>query len=162
MAAGIHTLRVNGRPAGEGTINAHLAAHFSSPVVLVAGDEAALEEASSYAPSAERVLTKHALSRFTARLRPVGAVRQDLAAATERAMARLADGSIDIPARSQNLSADIEFSGENCALAATAIPGVQRTGPRSVSYSSQDVAQWYRCLGAIWTLARSAQGGIYG
>lgn len=162
MASGIHTLRVNGQAAGEGTINAHLASAFGAPVLLVSGDEVACEEASRYAPNAERVLTKQAQSRFTARLRPAAAVRQELASAVETAMAHLAEGSLAVRASGGELCADIEFSTENCALAATAIPGVQMTGQRSVSYTSSNVPQWYRCLGAIWTLARAAQGAMYG
>ena len=162
MASGIHRLLVNGEPAGEGTINAHLAGSFGVPVLLVSGDAAACEEASRYAPAAERVATKQAQARFTARLRPAAAVRQELAAGVQAAMARLADGSLAMRAADHELCADIEFSTENCALAATAIPGVEATGPRSVRYTSSNVAQWYRCLGAIWTLARSAQGGNYG
>jgi len=131
-------------------------------VVLVSGDEAACAEADRYAPQAEQVVTKQALARFTARLRPAAAVRQDLAAAVERALARLAAGSLAAPAPSRELCAEIEFSGENLALAASAIPGVRRTGLRSVSYTATDAAEWYRCLGAVWTLARAAQRGPYG
>jgi D-amino peptidase len=163
MTAGIHALRVNGEPAGEGTINARLAAAFGVPVLLVSGDEAACEEAARYAPAAERVITKRALSRFTAQLRPTTAVRQDLAIATGRALQRLGGPETAAEARpASELRAEIEFSGENCALAVTAIPGVRRTGARSVCYAGEDAATWYRCLGAIWTLARSAQGGSYG
>jgi D-amino peptidase len=164
MTAGIHALRVNGEPAGEGTINAHLAASFGVQVLLVSGDEAACEEAASYAPTAERVITKRALSRFTAQLRPAAAVRQDLATATARALQRL-PGMPETTAGAGPagaLRAEIEFSSENCALAATAIPGVRSTGARSVCYSCEDAVTWYRCLGAIWTLARSAQGASYG
>jgi D-amino peptidase len=162
MAAGIHTLRVNGESAGEGTVNAHLASSFATPVLLVSGDETACAESGRYAPQAEQVLTKQALARFTARLRPAAVVRQELAAAVQKAMIRLADGSLAAPAPSGELRAEIEFSGENLALAVSAIPGVLRTGVRSVSYTSTEVPQWYRCLGAIWTIARSAQRGRYG
>jgi D-amino peptidase len=162
MAAGIHTLRVNGQLAGEGTVNAQLANAFDVPVLLVSGDETACAEAASYAPQAERVVTKQALARFTARLRPAASVRKELAAAVERGLARLAAGTLAATTPSHELCAEIEFSGENLALAASAIPGVQRTGLRSVRYSSADAPEWYRCLGAIWTLARAAQRGRYG
>jgi len=165
MTAGIHTLRVNGEPAGEGTVNAHLAAFFTVPVLLVSGDEAACEEAASYAPGAELVITKRALTRFAARLRPAAAVRQELATAAGRALQRLERGQAGTAGTvgpAGELCAEIEFSSENCALAASAIPGVHLTGPRSVRYSSSDAATWYRCLGAIWTLARSALGASYG
>jgi D-amino peptidase len=170
MSAGIHTLRVNGEPAGEGTINAHLAGFFGVPVVLVSGDEAACEEAVRYAPDAELVATKRALTRFMARLRPAAAVRQDLAVAAGRALQRLDGGQAAAgqaagggPVRTAGeLCAEIEFSSENCAVAASAIPGVRMTGSRTVCYSSADPPTWYRCLGAIWTLARSALGESYG
>ncbi|HTW05363.1 MAG TPA: M55 family metallopeptidase [Streptosporangiaceae bacterium] len=165
MPAGIHTLRVNGQPAGEGTVNAHLAAFFGVPVLIVSGDEQACEEAVFYAPSAEHVVTKRALTRFTARLRPAAAVRHDLAAAAGRAVQRLGaaggPGAAGLARATGELCAEIEFSSENCAVAASAIPGVRMTGSRSVSYSSADPPAWYRCLGAIWTLARSALGDSY-
>jgi D-amino peptidase len=165
MTAGIHTLRVNGEPAGEGTINAHLAAFFAVPVLMVSGDEAACAEAASYAPGAELVITKRALTRFTARLRPTTAVRQDLSVAAERALQGLERAHVvaaEPLGPAGELCAEIEFSSENCAQAASAIPDVQITGSRSVRYSSHDTATWYRCLGAIWTLARSALGDSYG
>jgi D-amino peptidase len=164
MPSGIYALRVNGEPAGEGTINAHLAGWFGVPVLLVSGDEAACEEACRYAPEAPRVPTKAALARFSARQRPAGAVHRDLAEATAIALKMLADGALRKPSppAGTELSAEIEFSSENCALAATAIPGVQQTGSRSVSYTSGDVPGWYRCLGAIWTIARSARDATYG
>ncbi len=164
MAAGIHALRVNGEPAGEGTINAHLARSFGVPVILVSGDEAACEEAGRYAPVAPRVCTKAAVNRFAARHRPVAAVHRDLTAAGEAAIKLLNGGGFSgpYPADGTELTADIEFSAENCALAVTAIPGVRQTGLRSVSYTSGDVPGWYRCLGAIWTIARTARDGTYG
>jgi D-amino peptidase len=163
MPTGIHVLQVNGQPAGEGTINAHLAGWFGVPVILVSGDDAACEEARRYAPRAQRVSAKQALTRFTARNRPRAAVHADLVTATETAMKMLADGTLPHPGlAATELSAEIEFSSENCALATTAIPGVQQTGPRTVSYTSSDIPGWYRCLGAIWTIARSARDASYG
>jgi D-amino peptidase len=164
LAAGIHALRVNGEPAGEGTINAHLAGWFGVPVILVSGDDAACEEASRYASEAARVSTKQALNRFAARHRPAAAVHRDLAAAAAAALEMLRGRGFPDPrpAAGTEMAAEIEFSSENCALAATAIPGVQQTGFRSVSYASSDIAGWYRCLGAIWTIASSARDGTYG
>ena len=129
---------------------------------MVSGDQAACEEASRYAPEAGCVITKRALARFTARLRPAAEVRQDLTAATETAMKQLTGGSLRARRPDGELCAEIEFSSENCAQAVSAIPDVHLTGSRSVRYSSHDTATWYRCLGAIWTLARSALGESYG
>ncbi len=162
MAAGIHTLRVNGELAGEGTVNAYLANSFGASVLLVTGDDVACAEADRYAPGAERVITKHALGRFTGRMRPQAAVRQELADAARRAMGQLNSGAVTAPEPVTELCAEIEFSSENCALVATAIPGVQATGSRLVSYTSADVRQWYRCLGAIWTLVRATRNTRYG
>lgn len=162
MAAGIHTIHVNGEVAGEGTINSHLASAFGVPVVLVTGDDAACAEARRYAPDAELVQTKEAVGRFTARLRPVEPVRRDLAGAAERAMKRLSASPPITPDAGRELAVEIEFSSENCALVATAIPGVRSVGPRTIRFAAADVPAWYRCLGAIWTLARSAREARYG
>ena len=107
-------------------------------------------------------MVKRALGRFAAELRPPSQVRRDLAVAVKRAMNRFGSGPMPVMRSGSELCAEIEFSSEACAVAATAIPAVRRAGPRLVSYAATDVPEWYRCLGAIWTLARAAQGGSYG
>jgi D-amino peptidase len=160
ITSGMHALRVNGQPASEGTVNAKLAAHFGVPVILVSGDNVACAEAEQYAPQAERVVVKQALGRFVAASYPSAQVLRELREAAAQALQRL---PVDYPTelREPELCAEIEFSSEACALAVTAIPGVRAIGVRTVSYTSRDAQQWYRCLGAIWTLARAAQGGTY-
>lgn len=161
MAGGIHRLVVNGKPAGEGTLNAMLAEYFAVPVILVSGDESACQEAEGYAPAAQRVVVKDSLSRYCARARPKASVDDELAAAAHRAVDQL-------PSRPQgrvshkHLVIEVEFNAEGCALAASAVPGTIRQGPRTVTYSNDDVAAWYRAIGAMWTLARAAQDPTYG
>lgn len=161
MEAGIYQLTVTGAAAGEGTVNAYLAASFGVPVILVAGDQFACEEAERYAPAAERVAVKESLSRFTARVPPAVEVETKLAGAAQSAMRRLLAGDFSVPVVPDELAVEIEFTTEGPALAVSAIPGVARSGTRAVSYRSTDVVEWYRCLGAIWTVARVARGSAY-
>lgn len=153
-AAGIHTLRVDGAPAGEGTLNAKLAASFGAPVVLVSGDDVACKEASHYAPDAETIVVKEHLSRFCARLESTDRVVEMLREAAERAARRILAGEAALAPLSDVTLVEIEFSSEATTLAATAVPGVQQVGDRSIRYESADMKSLYRCLGVIWTLAR--------
>jgi D-amino peptidase len=162
ISAGIHALMVDGEPAGEGTINAVLARHFQSRVIMVTGDDAAAAEAERYAPEAERVVVKQALSRYCAATRPMQWVRSELAAAAARAMQRLDVESQETPAVPTALCLDVEFSTEACALAASAVPGARLIGTRHITFCHTDIPVWYRAIGAMWTLARAAQDQPYG
>ena len=66
--ASIREIRVDGRPAGEGDMNALLAAHHGVPVALATGDEAFAKELGELLPDTEFVAVKRAIRRTTAEL----------------------------------------------------------------------------------------------
>lgn len=65
-STGVHSVRLNGHMVGEVTINAALAGAHRVPVILVAGEAAAVEEAGRHLGSIAAVVTKSARSRFSA------------------------------------------------------------------------------------------------
>lgn len=162
VAAGLHSFRVNGRPASEGTINALLAASFGAPVILVSGDDVTCEEAEVYAPDAEKVMVKRHQSRFCARLEPPGRVIEALREAAERASRRLLAGEMSVAAAPQTTSVELEFASEATSLAVSGIPGVQEVDARTVRYESEDVRSLFRCLSVVWTVARASRDDRYG
>jgi D-amino peptidase len=162
ISAGIHELKVDGEPAGEGTVNAVLARYFQAPIIMVTGDDAAAAEAERYAPEAERVVVKQALSRYCAATRPVEWVRSALAASAAVAMHRLEGGARETSAPPTSVCLEVEFSSEACALAASAVPGARLVGGRHITFCHTDIPTWYRAVGAMWTLARASQDWPYG
>lgn len=162
VATGVHAFRVNGIAAGEGTLNAVLAASFGVPVILVTGDDAACEEAERYAPSAERVVVKTHLSRFTGRLSAAEEVMASLRQGAEAAGRLLVSGDVPVVEKPSVVEVEIEFSSEATALAVSAIPCLERDGERLLRYRSDDPPALFRCLGAIWTIARASRDERYG
>ena len=162
LGSGIHELKVNGEAAGEGTMNALLARHFGAPVILVTGDDVAVAEAECYAPDAETVVVKKALSRSSALTRPASYVLAELTQAAERALRRFKEGGITVIAPPASVRLDVEFSSPGSALAVSAIPGTERGGTRHISFCHSDIPVWYRTAGAMWTLARVSQEQVYG
>jgi D-amino peptidase len=162
LGSGIHELKVNGETAGEGTMNALLAQHFGAPVILVTGDDVAVAEAQQYAPNAETVVVKTALSRSSALTRPASAVLAELSVAAERALRRFSEGSIPASPPPGSVCLDVEFSSPGSALAVSAIPGTECCGTRRILFCHSDIPSWYRAAGAMWTLARASQEQVYG
>jgi D-amino peptidase len=82
--------RLNDQPLGEIGIEAAFAGHFSVPVVLVSGDEAACREAHATLGDIETAVVKWALWRNRARCLAPSVARQVITESAARAVARAA------------------------------------------------------------------------
>jgi D-amino peptidase len=82
----IYNYYINGRKAGELAQWAIVAAHHNVPVIMVSGDEAAVNEASQFFGDIELAAVKRGLSRFTARLLPNDEAEERIRAAAMRAV----------------------------------------------------------------------------
>lgn len=66
LANSITGVWLNGIRASEGLLNAHVAAEYGVPVVLVTGDDLTCVDAAGYAPDARTVAVKDYVSRYAA------------------------------------------------------------------------------------------------
>lgn len=66
LANSITGVWLNGVRASEGLLNAHVAAEYGVPVVLVTGDDLTCVDAEGYAPAARKVAVKDYVSRYAA------------------------------------------------------------------------------------------------
>jgi D-amino peptidase len=82
-------VRLNGKDASEGIINAGLAAHFKVPVIFVSGDRQAVESLRSVAPWAEGVVVKEGLGYHSALSVTPARGRQLVRDGVTRALGRL-------------------------------------------------------------------------
>lgn len=158
LANSITGVWLDGERAGEGRLNAALAAEFGVPVILVTGDDKTVEDASGYAPEALCVAVKRYVSRYAAECRTPEATALDITAAAEGA-AELA-GRVDpvvLPHRFE-----IEFDAEHLVGAATVVPGVEAEGGRRVSYESVTMYEGIRCFKAVTTVVSAAVEEQYG
>jgi D-amino peptidase len=147
----IYGIRLNGKPQSEATLNAALAGTYGVRTALITGDHAAVEEAEAELPGIEGVIVKQALGRMAAKsLHPAAACRRIEAGAFE-AMSRLDER----PLYRLNGPFELEIEWQNTAMADACeqVPGIERTGGRTVCYRDADYRRSYQALLSLLTMA---------
>ncbi|WP_030378317.1 MULTISPECIES: M55 family metallopeptidase [unclassified Streptomyces] len=145
--------------ASEGLLNAHVAAEYGVPVVLVTGDDVACEDALGYAPEALKVAVKDHVSRYAAVCRTPARTAADIRAAAKEAAALAVRHA---PAHDGPFTVALEFDAEHLAAATTVVPGVDRIGERKVAYTSATMYEGIRTFKAVTTIASAAVEEQYG
>jgi D-amino peptidase len=149
---------VNGAQASEGAMNALLAAEFGVPLVLVTGDDSTCEDATVWAPGAQRVVVKQCVDRYTARCFPPAKTSTLIREAASRSLSGLKP-----PERPEGpFTYEIEFDATNPVTAATAIPGVTQAGERRIAFTLPTMAKAIRCFKAVTVLAAASVEAAYG
>ncbi len=146
----VHSVRLNGRAAGELALNAALAGAHGVPVVLVSGDQALAAEAKDLlGEGVEAVVVKHAVGRFAARsVSPAESCRRI------RAGAAAALGRTHTPLVLESpVTLEVEFALTQMADMAELVPGSVRTGGRTITYTHGDYREVFRAWRALYNLA---------
>lgn len=155
--AAIAGVRLNGTVTGEAGINALVALRHRVPVVLVTGDDVTAREAQPFLPGAQCVVVKESVSRHAARsLHPREACRR-IREGAHAALSRLDEiplPSIELPAR-----LEVDWLTADMAQLATELPGVARTGERTVAMTGDDPLRLYRTFVVAVALTRSLVEG---
>jgi D-amino peptidase len=150
-SATVLELRVNGVPHNEAGINAIRLGHFGVPVMLVAGDDALADEVAAILPWAERVVVKRALGySTTASLSPRGA-RTAIREGMTRAIDRL--GEMQPYVLPGPLLGELDLRLPVMADYAAILPGVERTGPRTIAFGGEDGDTFFRTFLALMRLS---------
>ncbi|MFI9469735.1 M55 family metallopeptidase [Streptomyces sp. NPDC052492] len=159
LANSITGVWLNDVRASEGLLNAHVAAEYGVPVILVTGDDVACEDALGYAPEALKVAVKDHVSRYAAVCRPPARTAADIHAAAKEAAALAVRHE---PVRGGPFTVAVEFDAEHLATSVTVVPGVSRTGERKVLYTSDTMYDAIRTFKAVTTIASAAVEEQYG
>ncbi|HZQ28342.1 MAG TPA: M55 family metallopeptidase [Acidimicrobiales bacterium] len=153
--ATVYDLRVNGEPWGEIDFNAAVAGAMGVPVGLVTGDQQACAQATDRLGSVETVAVKQAMGRSQgASLHPRVASELIEGAATQ-AVAAAMSGTLRPYRASPPFVLEVDLVKSSMAEVAALVPGVERSGPRRVTFQSADVAELARCRAVITSLAGS-------
>ncbi|MFO7266246.1 MAG: M55 family metallopeptidase [Limnochordales bacterium] len=148
-------VRINGVRVGEIGINAGVCGYFGVPVVCVAGDQAAVEEAKALL--GDRLVTvavKQGIGRVAANSLHPEVARQRIREAVKEALTK--------PDKPQPLkfSAPVEweirFLNSMMAHYATLIPGAERVDGVTVRFRHDDYLVGFKAFRAMVTLAYSA------
>lgn len=152
--ASIYSVKINGVEMGEYGINAGVAGYFGVPVILIAGDEEVCKQAKKLlGESLETAPVKAGIGRYAAKtLVPSKAqelIRQKTKIALEKRN-QMKPLKISSPVKF-----DVDFLYSYQAEAAELIPGVKRTGGRSVSFTQNDLIDGFKLFRALISLART-------
>ncbi|MFE3995221.1 M55 family metallopeptidase [Streptomyces goshikiensis] len=150
---------VNGVRASEGLLNAHVVAEYGVPVVLVTGDDMTCMDAAGYAPEAVTVAVKDHVSRYAAVCRTPARTAADIRAAAQQAAALAVRHE---PLHAGPFTVEVEFDAEHLTLAATVVPGVERSGERRVAYTTETMYEGIRAFKAVTTVVSNAVEEQYG
>ncbi|WP_330241555.1 M55 family metallopeptidase [Streptomyces sp. NBC_00525] len=159
LANSITGVWLNGVRASEGLLNAHVAAEYGVPVVLVTGDDLTCADARGYAPDAQKVAVKDHVSRYAAVCRTPARTAADIRAAAARAVPLAGRYT---PVEAGPFTVELEFDAEHLGAAATVVPGVAPSGERRVSYTSATMYEGIRTFKAVTTIVSSAVEEQYG
>jgi D-amino peptidase len=169
LANSITSVRVNGETGSEGRLNALVAAEYGVPVVLVTGDDRTCADAAGYAPRALTVAVKDCVSRYAAVCRPPEQTAAAITAAAAQAFGLAGRRPPDGPGAGDSggtepggITVDIEVDAVQLAQAAAIVPGVRRTGDRTVTYHSSTAWDMIRCFKTVTTMIAVATEDHYG
>jgi D-amino peptidase len=148
----IRSIKINGQELPELGINAAIAGYFKVPVIMLTGDTAACAQAKAIlGQEVVAVPVKEAVERYAARLYPMDEARKALKEGAREALAkasRIAPFLIKPP-----YQFDVEFNNSAQAEMPMLIPGVKRTGARSVGFSAGDYLEGFKEMRALIALA---------
>lgn len=140
----IQNLLVNGKPAGEIGTRAALAGAFDTPVILLSGDRAAVEELRAIIPDAEFAEVKEGLGRYTCITLSAEAARKLVHDKAQASVARI--GSIKLYKIDGPVTLQIEYTTRNSlGMGAGRTPGAVIVDDRTIRYSGKDFLEaWTR------------------
>ena len=147
--------RVNGNPVGEPELAAALAGHYNVPLVLFTGDDRSCEEVAAWCPDCVRVVTKHAIDRFSAICLPreeTHRLIQEGAMQAVKSLKAIKPFRFETPT---HVEADVRF--DHAARAIAFIPGVEQISELTVGFDSDDYSEAFRTIHAMAQLARVAE-----
>ncbi len=141
-------LVINGNRVGESGMNTLYAASFGVPVVMLTGDNIAIQQARELTPDIEAVQVKEAIGTRGVVYRPLDRVRAEIRATAERAVRNA--GTHKTARVASPSTFELTFYSPTLADLAEAIPTVKRTGPATITYAASDYRAGYRLLRLLY------------
>jgi D-amino peptidase len=144
-------VRVNGRSFGEIGLNAAVAGSFGVPVVLITGDASVDVEVRDLLPGTATVVVKRGIGALAAdSVHPERscALIEEAASAVVRDAAAASPFVVDGP-----VELEVDVSTPAYVDQALVIPGVERTGGRTLRYAATDYLTAYRVVRLIGALS---------
>ncbi|WP_227394687.1 M55 family metallopeptidase [Jeotgalibacillus aurantiacus] len=152
MTWGVRNMWIDNHLIGELGFNAMVAGHYGVPVVMVAGDDCAAEEAHKLIKNVKTVAVKETISRSSVKSLTPAKAREKLKLATGEALS--ARQSVQPVTASDAPVLKIEFTNYGEAEWAALMPGtVLEPGTCIVSYEAKNILEAYQAMLVMTELA---------
>lgn len=148
----IKSVRLNGMELGEAGLAGVVAGHYGVPVVFLSGDRAATEQARAAFGDLEVAAVKEGIGHSAARGVHPERAREMIYEGVRRGVERR--GRLSPLALESPVTVDIEVASTAGVDRLLFVPGVERTGPRTVRYEAPDPVAAYRLTRLSRLLAR--------
>ncbi|MDH5483271.1 MAG: M55 family metallopeptidase [Candidatus Bathyarchaeota archaeon] len=141
----VHKLEINGVEVSEFLLNSYAAGDFNVPVIMVAGDAQLIkDDVKKYAPWAETVALKHALSRVSARSFSMAKIEKELRKATLRAAVSFKKNKTKPLVTRKPVNVKIGFLATHFADVAALVPTVKRIDGLNIEYVASNMIDAYK------------------
>jgi len=138
---------VNGKSVGEGGMNAMLAQWFGVPVVMITGDDVAVEQQRETVPGVRGVVVKRAINSRAVELRPLAEARRDIQVAAKESVAAARRGT---PVRLAQYTVRMEYRDATYPEVATAFREVRLVSPTAVEFTRDAMPDAYRLIRVLY------------
>ena len=143
----VRDLQVNGKSVGEGGMNAILAQWFGVPVVMVTGDDVAVEQQRATAPNVKGVIVKRAINSRAVELRPLVDTRREIQAAAKESVA---GATKPAPTKLAQYVVRMEFQDPTIPEVASAFTEVRLVAPYAVEFTRDNMPDAYRLIRVLY------------
>jgi D-amino peptidase len=143
----VRDLEIDGRSVGESGMNAIVAAWYGVPVVLITGDDVAVEQYKEQAPSVKSVIVKRAINTRAGELRGLDEVHQEIEQAAREAVSAAQKVP---PQRPATTRVKIRFRDILTPEVAEMLPGMERPEPDTIAYTSDSVPRAYSLIRLLY------------
>lgn len=140
-------LQINGQSVGEGGMNALLARWYGVPVVMVTGDDVAVEEQRTTVPNVRGVVVKRAINSRAVELRPLAETRREIELAAKESVAAAKKSA---PQRQSAYTVRMAFRDPTFPEVATAFREVKLVSPTSVEFTRDAMPDAYRLIRVLY------------
>jgi D-amino peptidase len=143
----VKDVQVNGRSAGEGGLNTMVAQWYGVPVVMITGDDVAVEQQKEWTPNVRGVVVKRAINMRAVEARPLAEARKEIEAAARESVAAATK-----PARERAASYKVRMQLRNFTIpeVATAFSEIQLVAPDTVEFTRATMPEAYRIIRVLY------------
>ena len=137
---GIQNLLLNGKAVGEIEMVTALAGHFGTPVIMLSGDQAAVNEVREIVPEAETAAVKEGIGRYTCISLSATAARDGIREAARRSTGKI--GTIKPYRVAGPVTIQVEYTTRNSLPPGTeARVGATVVDDRTVRFTGADILE---------------------